>query len=109
MEALALYICAIAVHWEDITRCIYVVEDEKVTPRVLKSILMSIFYKKLLTNVLCVPKYDTSTVIMEDICTKPCSGTIISFITKYMTRLRLHPTSDTDYYQIMILYYFAVN
>ena len=33
MEALALHTGALPVHWEDNTSCIYVVEDEIVTPR----------------------------------------------------------------------------
>ena len=34
MEALALHTGAPAVHWEDNTSCIYVVEDKRVTTRV---------------------------------------------------------------------------
>ena len=39
--------------------------------------------------------------MMEDICTKPCTGPIISQINKWMTGLIFYPTSDTEHYQLM--------
>ena len=56
---------------------------------------MSVFYKKKIKNGLFVPKYEKSSVIPEDMCTKPCSGTIISWSTKCITGLILYPTIDT--------------
>ena len=47
--------------------------------------------------------------MMEDICTKPCTGPIISQINKWMTGLIFYPTSDTEHYQFMRLHYFVVN
>ena len=54
-------------------------------------------------------KYENSSVIPEDMCTKPCAGPIISRITKWMTGFLLYPTSDTEHYQLMILHKFFVN
>ena len=36
-------------------------------------------------------------------CTKPCSGPMISRSTKWMTGFILYPTIDTEHYQLMIL------
>ena len=47
--------------------------------------------------------------MLEDMCTKTCSGPIISQSTKWMTGLRFYPTSDTEHYQLMRLYDFFVN
>ena len=44
---------------------------------------------------LFITKYDNSSVMLEDMCTKPCSGTIISCSAKWVTGFRLYPTSDT--------------
>ena len=60
-------------------------------------------------NGLFVPKYEKSSVITEDICTKPYSGPIISWINKCMTGFRIYSTSDTKHYQLMRLHYFVVN
>ena len=38
-----------------------------------------------------------------DICTKPCSGPIISRSNKWMTGFRFYPTSETEHYQFMIV------
>ena len=38
-----------------------------------------------------------------DICTKPCSGPIISSINTWINGLIFYPTSDIEQYQLMIL------
>ena len=43
----------------------------------------------------------------SDMCTKPCSGPIISQ-SKWMTGLRFYPNSDTEHYQFMRLHEFIV-
>ena len=50
-----------------------------------------------------------SIVIPEDMCTKLCSGTIISRITKWMTEFRLYIYSDTEHYQFMRFHDIVVN
>ena len=59
-------------------------------------------------NGLFVPIYDKSSVVPEDMCTKPCLGSIISWINKWMTGFRLYPSSDTEHHQIIKLYEFDV-
>ena len=82
METLELHTGAPTVNWEDKTICISVVEAEIVTP-IIKHIditvccLLDQFY-----NVLFVTKYEKSSVIPADMCTKPCSGSIISWSTE---------------------------
>ena len=63
----------------------------------------------MIENGLFVPNYEKYSVMYPDMCTKPCSGPIISRITKYMTDIRLYPTSDSEHYQLMMLYDFVVN
>ena len=60
-------------------------------------------------NGLFIPKYDKSSFMREDMCTKPCSGPIISWSTKWITALKLYPTIDTKHYQLMRLHKFVVN
>ena len=95
MEALALYTGAPTVHWEYNTSCIYVVEAKIVTPRVKHIYIPVCFLQKQFENGIFLPKYDKSSVMPTDMCTKPCSGTIISCITKWMTGFRFYPTSET--------------
>ena len=84
MEALVLHTGAPTVHWEYITSFIYVVESKIVTVRV-KRIDILVFYSIFIYNGLFVPKYDKYSVIPGIMCTKPCSGTIISQSTKWIT------------------------
>ena len=63
---------------------------------------MSVFYKNNLTMVSLLEKYEKSSVIPEDMCTKPCSGPIISQSTKGITVFGFYLNSDTKHYQIMI-------
>ena len=95
MEALALHTGAPTVHWEDDTGCISVVEAKIVTPGVKHIYIPICFLQEQFENGLFLPKYEKFSVIPADICTKPCSGPIISWSTKWVTEFRLYPTSDT--------------
>ena len=66
-----------------------------VTPRVKHIDVTFCFLQEQFDNGLSIPKYEKSSVMPEDMCTKPCSGPIISWSTKCMTGLRLYTTSDT--------------
>ena len=81
MEALELYTGAPTVHWEDNTSCISV-EAKRVTPRVKHTDIPVCFLQEIFDNGLFLPKYEKSSVMMEDMCTKPCPGPIISRSTK---------------------------
>ena len=59
--------------------------------------------------VFLIPKYDKSSVMPEDMCTKPHSGPIISRSTKWVTGSILYPTIDTEHYQTMRIHEFDVN
>ena len=95
MEALALYTGATTVHWGDNTSYISVVEAKRVTPRVKYIDITVCFLLEQFDNVLFLLKYEKSSVMPADMCTKPCSGTIISRSTKWMTGFRFCPTSET--------------
>ena len=66
------------------------------------------FLQEQFDNGILLPKYDKSSVMPADMCTKPCSGPIISRSTKWMTGFRFYPTSETERYQFMILHEFIV-
>ena len=85
MEALALHTGAPIVHWEDNTICISIVEAKIVTPRVKHIGIPVCFLQEQFDNGLFLPKYEKSSVIQEDMCTKPWSGPIIRRSTKWMT------------------------
>ena len=95
MEALALHTGEPTVHWEDNISYISVVETKNVSNKVKRNDINVYFLQQQFYNGLLVPKYEKSSVIMIDICTKPCSGRIISRSTKWMTGFRFYPTSDT--------------
>ena len=82
MEDLALYIGAHTVNWEDNTSCMSVVEAKIVTPRVKHIDIKVCFLQEQFYNGLFLPKYEKSSVMPADMCTKPCSGPIISRSTK---------------------------
>ena len=75
--------------------CIYVVVSKIVTPRVKHIEITVYLIQEQFDNGIFVPKYEKSSVIPEDMCTKSYSGTTISWITKWMTGFRLYPTIDT--------------
>ena len=109
MEALALHIGAPKLNWEDNTIFISVVEAKLVTPRV-KHIDITVFLlQKQFVNCIFVPKYEKSIVIPAYMCTNTCRGTIISRSTKWTTGFIFYPNSDTEHYQLIILYDFVVN
>ena len=108
MEALALHTSASTVHWEHNTSCISVDEAKIVTPRVKHICIPVYFLQEFFDNGIFIPKYEKSSVMPEDKCTKPCSGPFISCINKWITGLMLYPTSDTEHYQLMRLHEFVV-
>ena len=108
MKALALHTGAPIVHWEDNTIFISSVVDKIVTPRVKHIDILVCFLQEQFDNALFLTKYEKSSVIQVDICTKPCSGQIISRGTKWMAVLILYPTSETEHYQFMRLHEFIV-
>ena len=102
MESLALNTRAPKAHWEDNTRCIYVVESKKVTPRVKQTDITFCFIQEKFDNGLFIPRYENSSVTPVDMFTKPCTGPIISRSTKYMNGCILYLTSGTEHYQFRI-------
>ena len=109
MKALALHTGVPTVHLEDNTSCISAVEAKRVTPRIKHIVIPVYFLKEMFENGLFIPKYEKSSVILEDMCTKPCSSPIISCNTKWINGFRLYPTIDTEHYQLMRLHEFVVN
>ena len=109
MEALALHTGAPTVHWEDSIGCIYVFEAKIVTPRVKHIEITALFVQEPFDNGIFITKHDESSVMPEDMCTKPCPVPIISSSTKCITGFRLYSTSDKEHYQLMILHEIVVN
>ena len=95
MEALALHTGAPKVHQEDKKSCISVVEDKIVTPRVKHIDIPVYFLQEQFENGLFLPKFEKSSVMPADICTKPCTGTIISWSNKWMNGFRFYPNIET--------------
>ena len=87
---------------------IYVVGAKIVTPRVKQIDTPICFLQKQFGNFIFDQKKKYSDML-DYMCTKPCSGPIISQRIKYMTGFRLYPTSDAKHYQLMRLHEFAVN
>ena len=94
MEALALYTGAPTVHWKDNTSCISVVEAKIVTPRVKNIDIPVCFLQEKFDNGLFLPSYEKSSVMPVYMCTKPCSGPILSWITKGVIGFGLYITSE---------------
>ena len=82
MEALALHTGEPTVHREDNTSCIPVVEANIVTPIVKHIYIPVCFLQDQFDHCLFISKYDNYSVLPSDMCTKPCSGPIISRSTK---------------------------
>ena len=95
MEALALHTGAPTVHWEDNKICISVVEAKIVTPIFKHIDIPGCFLQDKFGNGIFLPKYEKSSVMPEDMCTKPCSGPMISRSTKWMTGFIFYPNSET--------------
>ena len=104
MESLALHTGATIVHLEYNTSFIYVVEAKIVTPGVKHIDITVYFLIEQFDNGLFIPKYEKSSVIPEDMFTKPCPVPIISRFTKLMTGFRLYTKIDTEHYQHMVLH-----
>ena len=83
-----------------------VVEAKKVTPRFRQIDIPVCFIQEQFVNGLFVPNYEKSSVMSEDISTKPYSGLIISFSTKWMARFRFYPSNDTKHHQLIKLHEF---
>ena len=95
MEDSALHTGAPIVNWEDNTSCIYVVENKIVTPIVQYIDIPVYFIQEKFDNGLFLPKYENSSVIPADMCTKSCSDPIISRSTKLINGFRFYRTSET--------------
>ena len=106
MDTLELHTAETRVRWEDNTSCIYMVEAKIVTHGAKQTYTPVCFLPETIENDLFVPKYEKYSVIPEDMCNKPYSGPIISWGTKWMTGLRVYPSSDTENYQLMKLHEF---
>ena len=96
MEALELHTGVPVVHWEDNTSSISVVEAKRVTPRVKHIDIIVCFIQEQFDSGLFLTKYENSSIIPEDMCTKLCSGSVISMSTKWMTVFRFYPTSKKN-------------
>ena len=72
MQALSLHTGAPTVHWEYNTSCIYVVEAKRLTPRVKHIDIPVCFLLEQIDNGIFIPKYEKSSFMPEDMCTKPC-------------------------------------
>ena len=104
MKYLTIHTGALTVHWEDNTGCISVVGSKRVTPRVKHSNIPVFFLKEKFYNSLFFPKYEKSSFMPSDMCTKPFSGPIISWSTKWMNGFRFYPNSETEKHKFMILH-----
>ena len=77
-KALEFHTDAPTVHCEDRTSCISVVQAKMVTPRVKNIDIPVCFLLEQFDNGLFLPKYEKSSVMPENMCTKPWSGTIFN-------------------------------
>ena len=82
MEALAIHTGAPTLHWEDNTIFISAVEAKMVTTRVKHLDIPVCLLQEQFENGLFLPKYEKSSVVPVDMCTKPCVGPIIDRSTK---------------------------
>ena len=73
---------------------ISVVESKIVTTRVKHIDNTVCFLQENFHNGIFIPKYEKSSAMPEDMCTKLCTGKIISRSTKCKTGFRFYPTSD---------------
>ena len=98
-----LHTGAPTVYWEDNKFFISIVEAKIVTPRFKHIEITVYFLHEQLYNGSFFPKYEKYSVVLADICTKPCTGQIISWGTKWMNGFIFYPTSDIEHYQLIIL------
>ena len=104
MEDLAFYIGAPTVYCEDNTSCLFVVESKRVSPRVKHIDIPVYFLLDQFDNGIFITKYENSSVMPADMCTKQCPGPIISWSNKWMTGFRFYPTSETEHNKFMRLH-----
>ena len=78
MEALALHTGTPTIHWEDNTSFISFVEAKIVTPRVKHIDIPVCFILEQYYNGLFITEYEKYNIMPSDMCTKPCSGPIIT-------------------------------
>ena len=72
MEYLALHTGAPTVYWGDNISCIYFV-GFKIITHIGKHVYIPVcILQEQYYNGDFVPKYDNSSIILEDMCTKPC-------------------------------------
>ena len=95
MEALVIHTGSPTVHWEDNISFISIVEAKIVTPRVKHIHITVYFLQYQFDNGLFISKYEKSSFMPADMCTKPCSGPIIIQSNKWITVFRLYPNSET--------------
>ena len=81
MVNLALHTGATIVHWEYNKSCIFVLQAKIVNPRV-KHIEITVYFQQEKFDNSLFTEYEKSSVVPADMCTKPCSATIISISTK---------------------------
>ena len=67
------------------------------------------FLQKQFDNVILVLEYEKSSIIPEDMCNKPCLGTMISRSTKYITWFCLYLSINIEHHQCMKLHKVDVN
>ena len=60
-------------------------------------------------NGLFVPKYEKSSTMPAYMCTKKCTGPIISCSTNWMTWFRFYPFNDTEHNKLVKLHEFYVD
>ena len=104
MDAVALHTGAATLQWEYNTGFISVIEAKGVILEVKHIDHPVCFLQEQFDNDLFLPKYEKSSVMPADMCTKPCSCQLIGWSTKYITGFRFYPTSEIGNYQFIILH-----
>ena len=88
------------VHQQNIwrtTKVVFLLLKLKIGIPTVKHIDIPVYFlQNNFDNGLFIPKYYKSSVMLADMSTKPCSGTIISGSNKWMTGFRLYPISNTN-------------
>ena len=72
-----------------------IVEYKRVTTRVKHIGIPVWFLQEQFDNGIFITKYDKSSVVPADMCTKPCSVPIISQSNKWTTGFVIYPTTYT--------------
>ena len=109
MKSIAPHTGAPTVHCEDNTSYISVVESKIVIPRVKQIDILVYFLQEQFENGILITKYEKYSFVPADMCTKPCSGPIISRSIKRMTGFIFYPDSVTEHYQLKRLNDIVVN